>query len=190
MWGRLLAAVPDSRLVLKHAALNQEWMREGLKARLHTAGIDPARVTVLPPAPAYFDHLAAYAHVDVALDTNPNHGNTTTCEALWMGVPVVTLLGDRHAARVGASLLSAVGLPELIGANEEEFVRIAAGLGADGARRGAWRTPGPGSLRSRMAASPLCDAKAFCQRFQGAVRDAWRAWCSSKAASGGAGRGD
>jgi protein O-GlcNAc transferase len=187
MWGRLLASVPESRLVLKHASLSQEWMLARLQSRLAEAGIDSSRTTILPPAPAYADHLGAYAGVDIALDTYPYHGTTTTCEALWMGVPVVTLLGDRHAARVGASLLSAVGLPELIANSEEGFVRIAAGLAADRARLRAWRTPGNDSLRSRMAASPLCDARTFSARFQRAVREAWQRWCAAQGKQGAAG---
>ncbi len=186
MWGRLLAAVPGSTLVLKHAVLTQEWMRRQLAERLAGAGIDAARVTILPPAPAYTDHLAAYAKIDIALDTYPYHGTTTTCEAMWMGVPVVTLRGDRHAARVGCSLLSAVGLGDLIADNPDEFVAIGTRLAADRARIAAWRTPGPGSLRETMAASPLCDAKAFSARFQTAIRDAWRAWCAARGDRAGA----
>lgn len=185
MWGRLLAETPGSGLVLKHAVLEKEWTRELLRARLVDAGIDTRRVTILPPAPSYADHLGSYAKVDVALDTYPYHGTTTTCEAMWMGVPVITLRGDRHPARVGASLLSVVGLGDLVAEDASDFVRIAAGLGADPTRLAAWRTPGPGSLREIMARSPLCDAPAFARRFEGVIRDAWRAWCAGRAADAG-----
>ena len=181
MWGRLLAAVPNSTLVLKHAVLTQEWMREQLAARLVDAGIDASRVSILPPAPGYTDHLAAYANIDIALDTYPYHGTTTTCEAMWMGVPVITLRGDRHAARVGCSLLSAVGLGDLIANDAHDFVAIGTRLAADRERLIAWRTAGLSSLREQMTRSLLCDAKAFSVRFQSAIRDAWRAWCAGRA---------
>lgn len=180
MWGRLLAAVPGSTMVLKHAVLTKEWMRQRLAARLAGAGIDPARVSILPPAPSYADHLATYSNIDIGLDTYPYHGTTTTCEAMWMGVPVITLRGDRHAARVGCSLLSAVGLADLIASDPDDFVAIGTRLAADRERLAAWRTAGPISLREQMLRSPLCDARSFSARFQAAIRDAWRAWCAGR----------
>lgn len=178
IWRRVLDAVPSSALVLKHAVLDKEWTREQLRTRLGQAGIDSARVTILPPAPSYAGHLGSYANVDIALDTYPYHGTTTTCEAMWMGVPVVTLLGDRHPARVGASLLTAVGLKDLVAKDAVDYVRIATALAADLDMLKAWRTPGPGSLRQAMMNSPLCDGPAFAARFQRAVREAWHAWCA------------
>ncbi len=179
LWARTLAAVPGSTLVLKHAFLTEQWMRNEFSGRLAAAGIDASRVTVLLPMPSYSDHLSAYAQVDIALDTYPYHGTTTTCEALWMGVPVITLIGDRHASRVGASLLSVIGLPDLAAADEAAFVRLATTLAKSPERLAAWRTAGPTSLRDIMANSPLCDARAFASRFQAAIRQAWQAWCAS-----------
>jgi predicted O-linked N-acetylglucosamine transferase (SPINDLY family) len=120
-------------------------------------------------------HLAAYHQVDIALDPFPYNGTTTTCEALWMGVPVVTLRGDRHAGRVGASLLTQVGLPDLIAASVEEYVEIAAALAGDAARLSDVRR----SLRQRMAASPLCDGRAFARKIESAFRSMWRKWCEA-----------
>ena len=108
-WGRLLAAVPDSRLRLKAAGLGEPSVAAHINARLERAGVDQTRVELIERTPDLAAHLALYREIDVALDTFPYHGTTTTCEALWMGVPVVTLAGDRHAARVGASLLTAAG---------------------------------------------------------------------------------
>jgi predicted O-linked N-acetylglucosamine transferase (SPINDLY family) len=180
MWSAVLRAMPTARLVLKHASMAEPWMREHLARRTSEVGIDQSRITVLPPAPAYRDHLGAYAKVDIGLDTYPYHGTTTTCEALWMGVPTVTLLGDRHASRVGASLLGAVGLSDLIAKDEEDFARIATTLAANTDRLKAWRTPGAPSLREQMASSTLCDGKAFASRFQAAIRQAWRDWCAQR----------
>jgi predicted O-linked N-acetylglucosamine transferase (SPINDLY family) len=122
-------------------------------------------------------HLAAYHQVDIALDPFPYNGTTTTCEALWMGVPVVTLRGDRHVGRVGASLLTQVGLPDLIAASVEEYVEVAAALAVDAARLNELRR----SLRQRMAASPLCDGRAFARKIESAFRGMWRKWCEAPA---------
>jgi predicted O-linked N-acetylglucosamine transferase (SPINDLY family) len=179
LWSRVLTAIPNSTLTLKHAALIHDWMRAALAQRLAAAGIDASRVTVLPPTPSYADHLAAYSQIDIALDTFPYHGTTTTCEALWMGVPVVTLTGDRHASRVGTSVLSAIGLPDLAAPDEPAYIALVQQIAADRDRLRTWRTPGPQSLRSRMASSPLCDASAFSSRFQAAIRQAWQRWCAA-----------
>ncbi len=181
LWAGVLRAVPGSMLVLKHVLLQESWRREEIRSVLASGGIDPARIEVLPPAPTYREHLDAYRHVDIGLDTFPYHGTTTTCEAMWMGVPIVTLEGDRHASRVGCSLLSAVGMPDLVARTHEEYARIAAELAADRARVIACRGSGPETLRERMRRSPLCDGPAFAARFQRGIRDAWRRWCSSGA---------
>ncbi|MBY0310523.1 MAG: hypothetical protein K2W85_00485 [Phycisphaerales bacterium] len=179
LWSRTLAAVPGSTLVLKHVLLQEPWRREEIRATLAASGIDPSRIEVLPPALTYREHLDAYRHVDIGLDTFPYHGTTTTCEAMWMGVPIITLEGDRHAARVGCSLLSAVGLPDLIARSPEQYAQIAATLAADRARIITLRSANPNGLRETMRRSPLCDAPAFAARFQSAIRDAWRHWCAS-----------
>jgi predicted O-linked N-acetylglucosamine transferase (SPINDLY family) len=126
----------------------------------------------LPGAAA---HLAAYQRVDIALDPFPYNGTTTTCEALWMGVPVLTLRGDRHAGRVGASLLSQIGLMDLIAGSAKEYVEIALALANDPSRMADLRR----SLRPRMAASPLCDAPAFARKIEAAYHTMWRHWCEA-----------
>jgi predicted O-linked N-acetylglucosamine transferase (SPINDLY family) len=108
------------------------------------------------------DHLATYAELDIALDPSPYNGTTTTCEALWMGVPVVTLCGDRHASRVGASLLTQVGLEELVCSDRDAYIETAAAMAHDIQGLAELRQ----SLRDRLAKSSLCDAAEFCQRME------------------------
>jgi predicted O-linked N-acetylglucosamine transferase (SPINDLY family) len=177
-WATLLAAVPASRLVLKGRGLTDQSVRERYFARFAAAGLPADRVDLLERTAETKDHLALYHGIDIALDTFPYNGTTTTCEALWMGVPVVTLCGDRHVARVSASLLTAVGHPEWIGASEADYVRLATELASDRTRLAAIRT----SLRGEMAASPLLDHAGQAARFGTALRDCWRTWCERQAA--------
>ncbi len=121
--------------------------------------------------------MALYSEVDVALDTFPYHGATTTCEALWMGVPVVTLAGPVHVSRVGVSLLHAAGLAELIAESPQEYVRKAAELAADTGRLAALR----GDLRERLRASRLTDAQRITASIEVAYRDMWRRFCAATA---------
>jgi predicted O-linked N-acetylglucosamine transferase (SPINDLY family) len=173
-WARILHQVPDSRLLLKNRALGDPGTRDRLLARFGTRGIAPHRVEALGQTPAIPEHLALYHRVDVALDTFPYCGTTTTCEAIYMGVPVITLAGPaepgRHAWRVGASLLSAVGLSELITRSPDEYVAAAVRLAADADARREYRR----TLRRRLLDSPLCDARAYADRFARALEDAWR----------------
>ncbi|MEO0055379.1 MAG: hypothetical protein RLZZ50_1326, partial [Verrucomicrobiota bacterium] len=127
LWSRVLDAVPGSVLLLKGTPPGSEWLGQ----RTSSAGIDPARVKLLPFAPSRSDHFAAYGQVDIALDPVPYHGTTTTCEALWMGRPVIALAGDRHVRRVGASLLTAVGAGDLVAGTPENYVEIAVRLASD-----------------------------------------------------------
>jgi len=112
--------------------------------------------------------------VDIALDTFPYHGTTTTCEALWMGVPVVTLEGRSHVSRVGVSLLRNAGLPELIARTPEEYVRIAGELAEDRPRLAQLRA----AMRERMQNSPLMDGPRFARRIEEAYRRMWVQWCA------------
>ncbi|MFM7052104.1 MAG: hypothetical protein ACKOYN_08245 [Planctomycetota bacterium] len=173
LWSRVLAAVPRSRLLLKAKSLGDEAARAGVLARLSAGGIDASRIDAIAFTDTVEAHLALYGRVHVALDTVPYNGTTTTCEALWMGVPVVALEGDRHAARVGASLLRAAGAPELVAGSEDAFVAIASGLAADPGRLMELRA----GLRGRLAASALLDRDMYARRFHEALRRAWRAWC-------------
>ena len=173
LWGGLMRAVPSSRLLLKAWALADAGVNETILARLEAGGVPRDRVDVVAYAAGRDGHLATYHRVHVALDTVPYNGTTTTCEALWMGVPVITTLGDRHAARVSASLLHAVGHPEWVAKDAADFARLGAALATDRAALGGLR----GSLRGQMAASTLCDARAYGERFHTAIRACWANAC-------------
>ncbi len=166
LWARVLAAVPDARLVLKsHTTTDPQFL-----SRLKECGLDPARVDLLAPARSVCGHLAMYARIDIALDTFPYHGTTTTCEALWMQRPVITLAGNRHASRVGVSLLNAIGHREWIARDADDYVRIAAALALD---RTATAQISHG-LRDALRASPLLDHQGQAERFGEALRSCWR----------------
>jgi predicted O-linked N-acetylglucosamine transferase (SPINDLY family) len=161
----VLDGVPGSRLLLKMTNLIEADLQRDVRARLVSWGLPVDRTQIMLSVESRTDHLASYGQAHVALDTFPYHGTTTTCESLWMGVPVVTLAGDRHAARVSASLLTAVGTPELIAHTEDEFVERAVTLAGDRERLARYRA----TLRGMVQASPLCDASAFAKRFGDAV---------------------
>ncbi|MFN0131093.1 MAG: tetratricopeptide repeat protein [Phycisphaerales bacterium] len=167
-WSRVLARMPGSRLMLKNAAATRPAIRARLESSLSAAGIDAAVVDWHGWTPTIAEHLACHRRVHVALDTFPYNGTTTTCEALWMGVPVVSLCGDRHAGRVGASILSSVG--ETSAGSEEEYVETAVALAGDIERLSAMRR----GLRERMRESPLLDHVGAAERFWGMLRRMWR----------------
>jgi predicted O-linked N-acetylglucosamine transferase (SPINDLY family) len=179
IWARLLAQVPGARLLLKHDVSADEGVRSSIRARLAALGVDAARVDFLPRSPDLLSHLEAYAEIDVALDTAPYNGTTTTCEALWMGIPVVTLTGDRHAGRVGTSLLTSLGLHSCIAASPEEYVLTAAQLAASPELLAAMRQ----MLRPEMSRSELCDGHGLGRAFVTALRQLWTEWCETGAVS-------
>ncbi|MGH7132606.1 MAG: tetratricopeptide repeat protein [Phycisphaerales bacterium] len=180
LWARVLEATPGSRLLLKGGAFADAWAREQFAARFAALGVDRQRLELIGRTPGTAPHLALYGRVDVALDPTPYNGTTTTCEAMHMGVPVVTLAGDRHGARVGMTLLRGVGLDELVAPTADAYVEIAAGLAGDGAKLAELRR----TLRSRLAGSVVCDGPAFARRFEGGVRGLWRAWCQGRTDGG------
>jgi protein O-GlcNAc transferase len=173
LWSRVLQAVPGSRLLLKAGGLDSPRLRQETIARFARMGIDSEHLNVRGPERDHAQHLTLYGEMDIALDTFPYHGTTTTCEALWMGTPVITLAGASHVSRVGVSLLNCVGLPELVARNAEEYVRTAVDLANDRARLQALHA----TLRQRMEGSPLMDAPAFARHVEAAYRQMWRAWC-------------
>jgi FkbM family methyltransferase len=175
-WAQVLAAVPSSRLMLKSFALSSVRGRARIVEGFAAQGIPAERLDLVGWSAETQHHLELYNKVDIALDTFPYNGTTTTCEALWMGVPVISLEGEHHAARVGASLLSVLGLRELLANEVAEFVRIASRLAADPERLTALRA----GLRERMAASPLLDHAGFTRNLESAYRDMWRAYCVSR----------
>ena len=176
VWAKILAQVPDSRLFIKSVYLDDPEVRKNVLERIAAAGIAEARAEISGFFAATQDHLAAYKRVDVALDTFPYNGTTTTCEALWMGVPVVSLIGDRHAARVGLSLLTAIGHAEWAAENEDAYIEKAVALAEDRALRSQLRD----SLRGQVAGSILCDHTGQATRFEAALRQTWGEWCGSQ----------
>lgn len=179
LWGRLLAAVPNSRLLLKADGLAESAVGIPIRTRFRAAGIPEERVELLSRTPDTLSHLELYRRVDIALDTFPYHGTTTTCEALWLGVPVVTRAGDAHVSRVGVSLLQAIGRPEWIANSDEDYIRIAVMMAADPARLALIRM----TLRERMWASVLLDHVGQAKRFGAALRASWQVWCERKRCS-------
>lgn len=173
LWARVLAAVPRSRLLLKSFALADADTRAALARRFFALGIDAERLVLMAPQADTAAHLAQYRHVDLCLDSLPYNGTTTTCEALWMGVPVLTLAGSEHRARVGASLLSHAGLPELVAADDAAFVAMASTLAHEPERLAALRR----GLRQRLQSSRLMDGPRFAQDFGAAMRAMWRQRC-------------
>ncbi|HWA39923.1 MAG TPA: tetratricopeptide repeat protein [Burkholderiales bacterium] len=167
---RLLAEVPGSRLLLKDRTFAFADKRDAVRRSFVDAGIDAQRVVLRGWEPTPETHLAVYAEVDIALDSFPYNGTTTTCEALWMGVPVITLRGERHAGRVGASLLDTVGLGELVASSEEDYIRIAAALSRDLTALEALRA----GMRDRLRASPLLDETGFVRSFEDCLTALWQ----------------
>ena len=170
LWSRVLGAVPAARMLVKSRGASGPFSAEGLRGRFTAHGVAPERIDIASFTHSTAEHLNTYAGADIQLDTHPYNGTTTTCESLLMGVPVITLTGDRHVSRVSSSLLSAVGLPELAAPDEEGFVRTAAALAGDVPRL---RTLQQG-LPQRVRGSILCDAPRFGRVFGEALREAWR----------------
>jgi protein O-GlcNAc transferase len=160
LWSKVLAAVPGSRLVLKYRKLDDPRVAARIAAAVAAAGVAPERVAIEGTSP-HIAMLARYNDVDIALDAAPYSGGLTSCEALWMGVPVVTLPGRTFAGRHTLTHLMNVGLPRLVAADAADYVRIAAGLAGDLAALAGLRA----TLRPLMASSPLCDGARFAQDF-------------------------
>ena len=175
-WTQILRAVPGSRLLMKAAALGEARVRERISELFASCGLETSRLELRGRVPDLRGHLSVYQEADIALDAFPYAGTTTTCEALWMGVPVVTLVGRTHASRTGLSLLSAVGLRELAAASLPDYIATAARLAAAPDRLAELRA----GLRARMAASPLADGRRFARCLEKAYREMWRRWCEGR----------
>jgi len=170
VWARVLQAVPGSRLLL-HCPAGATQAR--FRAWFESRGVAADRLELVPRTNTRMEYLQAYQRIDIVLDTFPYNGGTTTCEALWMGVPVVSLAGPKGVSRLGLSILSNLGLPELVAFFADDYVGIAAQLAQNLPRLEQWRA----TLRSRMQASPLMDAPRFARNMEGAFRRMWGRWC-------------
>ncbi len=176
-WAAILTRVPQARLVLKSTALASDATRNLVRRRFERHGVDPA-VLDLRPFSGEFDMLLQYGDVDIALDPFPYNGCTTTCDALAMGVPVVTLEGAVMPGRHGVALLANCGLEEWVARSHEAYVDLACAAALDSGRLARLRR----ELRGRFLASPLTDAPRFARAFERLYRQAWSAWCADEAA--------
>ncbi|SOY68081.1 conserved hypothetical protein, Tetratricopeptide repeats [Cupriavidus taiwanensis] len=165
LWAAVLAACPGSRLLIEASGLDQDSLRGRTLARLEANGIDTARVDLVARNSA--NQYVTYHRIDIALDTTPVTGGTTTCDTLWMGVPVVSLAGSMFHQRVSAPFLHATGLDDLICDTPQRYVEVASALAADVGQLNALRQ----SLRQRVESSAMCDAAGFARWFEGQLAE-------------------
>lgn len=170
-WATLLAFVPHSHLLL---FCPQGDHRPRVLAILTRHGVSADRIEFFTRGP-YLQYFQAYHRIDIALDSFPYCGGTTTCDALWMGVPVITLSGNKPVARAGASILANAGLSNLVANSTQDYLRIAADLAADLPRLADLRR----TLRSQMQSSPLMNTPTFTRQLESAYRQMWQAWCAT-----------
>ncbi|HEC90855.1 MAG TPA: tetratricopeptide repeat protein [Alphaproteobacteria bacterium] len=175
LWARVLEGTPESRLMLKTGALKSAAARRYFTELFAAAGLNPERL-VLKPGVAHQELLKAYSGIDVALDPLPYSGGLTTLEALWQGVPVVSMAGSTFAGRHSASHLGNAGLGELVAATADEYVEIAVNLANDQERLETLRA----SLRGILAKSPILDAGRHARGLEAAYREMWRRWCEKR----------
>jgi protein O-GlcNAc transferase len=167
LWAKVLNAVPNSELILKALSFSDEGTKKQVLNRFAKAGVAPQRIKLLGPTVPITSFLAEYGRIDIALDTLPYNGGTTSCDALWMGVPVVTLAGQHFFERMGSSILTTLGRPEWVANDENRYVEIAVELAADFTSLASLR----GGLRNQMQQSPLCDAQEFTRELESLYRD-------------------
>lgn len=170
VWARIILAIPGSRLTLKNYNLSEKTMQEMVLAAFARLGVPPERLQLLGDDPSQMLHLKRYQDIDIGLDPFPYNGTTTTCEALWMGVPVITLAGRTHAGRVGVSQMTNLGMTDLVSQTPDEYVATAVRLASDMKHLGALRK----ELRPRMLASPLMDASRFTANLEQAYLAMWK----------------
>lgn len=176
LWADLLDALPDAHLVLKGNGYADPATQKEIREKFSSHGVSGERLAIHGPTKSLADHLGFYSQVDIGLDVYPYNGATTTCEALWMGVPVVTLAGRTHVSRVGASILNQVGLAHCVTGSAGEYVAAALKLARD--REGLERLRR--NLRQRLWGSPLCDAQGFTRGLESVYRQRWRRWCEDR----------
>ena len=175
IWAEVLASVPGARLLLKLKGGDAPELRDQYTRRFEGWGVDSGRIQICGwKSPD--QHLQLYGQIDIALDTYPYNGTTSTCEALWMGVPVISLVGQCHASRVGLSILNRIGLEFFAASTPGEYVAKAVSLATSAQALRRIRN----SMRARIAASGLCYAKGFARYVEAAYRQMWRRWCQRR----------
>jgi predicted O-linked N-acetylglucosamine transferase (SPINDLY family) len=175
LWAGILRQLPGARFVIKNPGLTDAAVREDYLSRFAQHGVDDDRLVLKGLSATTREHLGEYRHIDIGLDTFPYNGTTTTCEAMWMGVPVLTLTGGVHASRVGSSLLSAAGMEQWIAGSPDDYVGLAVKYAGDEDFLERQRD----SLRDRMANSALCDGARFAAAMEDVYRSAWQAWSAN-----------
>ena len=160
-WSRILQQVPDSSLILKNGALGSPGTRQFVHGLFERHDVSPKRVRLEGPSDHY-QFLETYGEIDIALDTFPYNGGTTTTEAIWQGVPVVTFSGDRWVSRTSASILQSAGLGELVGQGLEDYISLAIRLANSPDRLSDLRR----NMRSRLRDSPVCDTQSFARNME------------------------
>ena len=171
LWAQILEALPDAKLLLKDGLLDDFQAQERMRGGFTDRGIDPDRL-LLRGRTSHREHLAAYGEVDIALDTFPHNGGITTWEALWMGVPVVTLPGNKPSSRISASILHALELDAWVAENEEGYLRLAVRQAANLDALQRFRQ----EIRARIAASPAGNPELYTRAVEAAYRSMWREW--------------
>jgi predicted O-linked N-acetylglucosamine transferase (SPINDLY family) len=174
-WRQILHELPTARMLVKLPRWGHEDNVAYFSDRLRGSGLPMERVQLQGPSVPINAFLQSYEQVDVILDTYPFNGGTTTCLALWMGVPVLTLAGDYLASRMGATILTHCGMSEHVAASSSEYVDKAVALGSDSARLAGMRA----TIRQRMT-SPLTDGKRYVGHLEAAYRKIWMDWCSKQ----------
>jgi len=173
LFRRVLDAVPGSRLYLKAMALSDDEPRERFLSRARRAGLDLGRVDLKGRVPGDTANLAAFSRADIALDPTPFCGGLSSADALWMGVPLITLAGRSLVGRIGASMLARSGLSDLIAESADAYVAIAARLAADPVGLAALRA----GMRARLDQSPVANGRILASEVEQAYRGLWRQWC-------------
>jgi protein O-GlcNAc transferase len=176
LWARILAAVPSSRLALKAYNLSDPVIQRRLRACFAAYGIAPERLVFFSAVVDPGEHYRIVGEADLGLDPFPFNGGKSTCDALWMGVPVVTLAGDSMMSRVGVSMIGRAGLPELVTADEEAYFELAVGLARDPDRLAELRR----TMRARLSGSVLLDGRAHTRELETVYRRLWRNWCQAR----------
>lgn len=179
LFAEVLSVVPDARLLVKSKSFSDTAARTSFESKCTKFGLDLQRIETRPWRPGVGEHFVDFSDIDIALDATPYNGTTTTCEALWMGVPVITLCGDRPAGRVSASLLTQIKHSEWIAEDDDGYVRIAQELAADQSRLVKIRN----TLRDDLLQSSLGDANKFARSVEDAYRSLWRGWCKKQASA-------
>ncbi|MEW6314587.1 MAG: tetratricopeptide repeat protein [Pseudomonadota bacterium] len=177
LWADILRRIPTAQLVCKTKQLRDRDAHDRYLRHFLDNGVPADRLTLSGEFLQHAEHFAYYGNIDIALDTFPYNGVTTTCEAAWMGVPTVTLAGESFISRNGASILTHLGLPELVASTPEQYVDIAVNLASDLPRLNTLRS----TMRARFAASPLGDPQLFTKNLEQAYREMWQQWCATRA---------